>query len=85
MTGVPGFCPRRNCGGGGRKSWDTGHKIFSRGCGVYLWGVRKNPTTSEGGTKKTTEPYITHTISIMFVIRNGLIRNADLKDTRLGN
>ena len=36
-------------------SLGTGHKVFTRGCGGYFWGVRKNPRTSEGGTKKTTE------------------------------
>jgi hypothetical protein len=34
----------------------TGHKVFTRGCGGYCWGVRKNPRTSERGPKKATEP-----------------------------
>ena len=40
----------------GKGHLGTGHKVFTRGCGGYFWGVRKKTRTSEGGTKKTTEP-----------------------------
>ncbi len=36
----------------------TGHKVFTRGCGGYSWGVRKKIRTSKGGTKILVGNYL---------------------------